>query len=56
VRKIEESPIEKLLVSDSIYKPPDKLSSKIEVLSVSHVFAEAILRIHEEKSLSSLFE
>lgn len=56
VERIENSPIEKLFVSDSIYNPPEKLGSKIEVLSVSHVFAEAISRIHEERSLSSLFE
>jgi ribose-phosphate pyrophosphokinase len=56
IERLENSPIEKLIVSDSIHFPPERLSPKIEVLSVSHVFAEAILRIHEEKSLSSLFE
>jgi ribose-phosphate pyrophosphokinase len=56
IERLENSPIEKLIVSDSIYMPAEKLSPKIEILSVSHVFAEAILRIHEEKSLSSLFE
>lgn len=56
IERLENSPIEKLIVSDSIQYLPERLSPKIEVLSVSHVFAEAILRIHEEKSLSSLFE
>jgi len=56
IERLESSPIEKLIVSDSIHFTPEKLSPKIEILSVSHVFAEAILRIHEEKSLSSLFE
>jgi ribose-phosphate pyrophosphokinase len=55
LERLEDSPIEKLYTSDTIYNPPEKHCSKIEVLSVAHVFSEAILRIHEEKSLSSLF-
>jgi ribose-phosphate pyrophosphokinase len=56
IEKLMESPIEKLIVSDTIYNPPERRCPKIEILSVSHVFSEAIFRIHEEKSLSSLFE
>ncbi len=56
LEKLNKSPIEKLFVSDTIYNPAEKTSPKIEVLSVSRLFADAILRIHEEKSLSSLFE
>ena len=56
LERIEKSPIEKFFVSDTIFHPDGKLGSKIEVLSVSAEFAEAILRIHEERSLSSLFE
>lgn len=55
IERIEKSPIEKFFVSDSVYHPREKLGKTIEVLSVSGVFAEAITRIHEEKSLSSLF-
>ncbi len=54
--KLKKSPIEMLFVSDTIYNPPEKLCPKIQVLSVSDLFAEAILRVHEERSLSSLFE
>ncbi|OGC91905.1 MAG: ribose-phosphate pyrophosphokinase [candidate division Zixibacteria bacterium RBG_16_53_22] len=56
IEKLMESPIERLIVSDTIYNPSRRLCPKLEVLTVSHVFSEAILRIHEEKSLSSLFE
>ena len=56
IEKINNSPIEKVFVADTIYNPPEKLSPKIEVLSVSNLFADAIVRVHEEKSLSSLFE
>jgi ribose-phosphate pyrophosphokinase len=55
IKKIEDSPIERIYVSDTIYHKPEDLSSKFEVLSVSTIFSEAILRIHEERSLSSLF-
>jgi len=56
IERIEKSPIEKFYISDTIFHLPGKLGSKMEVLSVAEVFAEAILRIHEERSLSSLFE
>ena len=56
MEKIENSPIEELFVSDSIQIPSEKCGSKIKVLSVSSLIAEAMMRIHEERSLSSLFE
>jgi ribose-phosphate pyrophosphokinase len=51
--KIEESVLEKLLVTDTI--PVKQEISKIKVLSVAELLGETILRIHEEKSVSSLF-
>jgi ribose-phosphate pyrophosphokinase len=54
IKKIEDSPIEKIYVSDTVSHDPEKLPSNFEILSVSEVFSEAILRIHEERSLSSL--
>mgnify|MGYP001134589814 CR=1 FL=1 len=56
IEKIENSPVEKIFVSDTIPLKNDKLkSNKIEVLSVSKLFAEAIDSIHEETSVSKLF-
>jgi ribose-phosphate pyrophosphokinase len=54
--KIENSPIEKLYVSDTINISRVKRFPKLEILSVAGVFSESILRIHEERSLSSLFK
>ncbi len=54
--KIENSPIEKLYVSDTINILEIKRFPKLEILSVADVFSESILRIHEERSLSSLFK
>ncbi|RKY85612.1 ribose-phosphate diphosphokinase [candidate division KSB1 bacterium] len=53
MEKIENSPISELTVSDTI--PLNTKSKKIKVLSVANVFGEAIKRIHEGKSISSLF-
>ena len=56
IEKIENSPVEKIFVSDTIPLKNDKLKcNKIEVLSVSKLFAEAIDSIHEETSVSKLF-
>ncbi len=56
VERIENSEIKKLLVTDTI-PLGDKLKrcSKIEILSVSGLLAEAIKRIHNGESVSSLF-
>ena len=44
----------KLYVTDSI--PLRVQNPKIEVISVAGLFAEAIIRTHENQSISSLFE
>jgi ribose-phosphate pyrophosphokinase len=53
---IEKSPIEKLVISDTISTEDKKLSSKFEIVSVAKMFAEAIMRIHKEESVSILFD
>ena len=56
VEKITDSDLEKLIVTDTI--PLEGLAKncdKIEVLSVAELFGEAIHRIHEGSSVSSLF-
>jgi ribose-phosphate pyrophosphokinase len=55
VQRIEESPIEQLVVTNTI---PDGVacgSAKIKCLSVAKLLAEAILSIHDETSVSRLF-
>lgn len=62
VKRIEESPMTKLFVTDTVEFNTAKAEkvvggplTKIETLSVARIFAEAVKRIHEGKSLSSLF-
>ena len=56
LEKIENSPIKKLVISDSIDQSKRVLPDKIEVLSCSELIGEAIRRIAAEESVSSLFE
>ena len=56
MERIEASAIEKLIVTDSIYLPEEKRIGKVEQISVGSLMADAIKRIHEDKSVSPLFE
>lgn len=54
IQRIEESPIEELIITDSI--PLDgKKSDKIKVLGIAPLLAEAIKRIYNDESVSALF-
>jgi ribose-phosphate pyrophosphokinase len=55
VERIEVSPIEKLLITDSIETQPVQFSAKIEVVSIAPLLAEAIKRIHNRASVSVMF-
>ena len=56
IQRIEESPIKELVVLNTIELPPEKKISKIKELSVAPIFADAINRIHEGISISTLFD
>lgn len=53
-QRIEDSPIDELLVTDTVQlRQP---SHKIKVLSIANIFAEAIQRIHTNDTISALFD
>src|SRR5207247_664692 len=56
MERLDESPIEQLIVTDSIETQPVELSKKVKVISVAPLFAEAISRIHNRESISVLFQ
>jgi ribose-phosphate pyrophosphokinase len=56
MERLDRSPIERLIVTDSIETQPVELSPKVSVVSVAPLFAEAIRRIHERESISVLFD
>ncbi len=54
--RIEESTLESLVVTDTVPQPPRTGQSKLAVVSVARHFADAIRAIHEETSISALFQ
>jgi len=55
VQKIQKSPLDELIVTDTLPLPRKKLIRKIRVLPVASLFADTILRTHRSESVSSLF-
>jgi ribose-phosphate pyrophosphokinase len=56
IERISNSQIKELVVTNSIPLPEEKQIDKITSLSVAPLIGEAITRIHEEKSVSILFD
>ncbi|MDE1549320.1 ribose-phosphate diphosphokinase [Jeotgalibaca caeni] len=56
IERLENSVIKEVIVTDSINIPEEKLSKKIVQVTVSQLIAEAIKRIHENRSVSPLFQ
>ena len=56
VQRLQNSALKELVVADTIPLPQEKRFSRIKVLSVASLLAEAIRRIHAEESVSSLFQ
>ena len=55
INNIKESALSKVIICDTILQSDEKKSEKIEMLSSAKLFSEAIRRIHNEESISSLF-
>ena len=53
--KLDESAIERIVVTNSIPIPLERRSAKVEVVSVAKLFADAIRAIHGGASVSELF-
>ncbi|RSL29568.1 ribose-phosphate diphosphokinase [Salibacterium salarium] len=56
IERIENSNIQELAVTNTITLPEEKNIEKITQLSVAPLIAEAIIRVHEQTSVSTLFE
>jgi ribose-phosphate pyrophosphokinase len=53
---IHESKITSVTVTDTVFTPPHMQNDKIHVLSVAPLLANAIRRIHDDSSVSALFQ
>lgn len=56
IRRIDESQIVSVLMTDSVEPLPHVSHSRIEVVSVAPLLGEAIKRIHSKESISVLFK
>ncbi len=54
--RIDRAFLEEFIITDTIPVPKEKMISKIKALSVASLFGEAIIRIHEDLSVSKLFD
>lgn len=55
VNTLQNSPLEKMIVTDTIQLPKEKEFSKLVQLSVDDLLKEAIVRIHNNQSIDTLF-
>lgn len=56
VERLQQAPIEEVIVTNTIQIPPENRPGKIKCLSVARLFGEAVRRIFEEISVSRLFD
>jgi ribose-phosphate pyrophosphokinase len=56
IERIQNSKIKELVVTNTILLPEEKKISKIKELSVAPLIGEAIVRVHEQQSVSTLFD
>ena len=56
IDRIQKSKIEKLLVTDTVSIKDEKKLDNMEIVTVAHVFGEAIRRVFDGESVSALFE
>lgn len=55
IERIQSSCLKEVVVTNTIPLPEEKQIDKIKVLSVAPLLGEAIIRVHEDRSVSELF-
>ncbi|GAW99379.1 ribose-phosphate diphosphokinase [Secundilactobacillus mixtipabuli] len=55
VTQMKNSPLKKVIVTDSIQMPESKQFDKLEIISVGNLIGQAIRRIYSEQSVGQLF-
>jgi len=56
IERLRNSIIEKIIITDTIPLHESKMCEKINQLSIAPLFAEAVIRVHNDRSISNLFE
>ncbi|WP_027364285.1 ribose-phosphate diphosphokinase [Desulfotruncus alcoholivorax] len=56
VDRLPKAPIKEVLVTNTIALPQSKIIDNLKILSVAPLLGEAIIRVHEDLSVSKLFD
>ena len=56
IERLQNSPLSKIVVLDTIDLPAEKRIGKIEIVSIDDIFAEAIERVYTDLPVSKLYE
>ncbi len=56
IDRINASPIEELVLTNTIPTPGTDVMPKLKVLSIAQIFAQTILNVYEDESVSAIFE
>ncbi len=56
IQRLAQAPVKEVLVTNTITLAEEKMMDKLKVLSVAPLLGEAIIRIHEDLSVSKLFD
>jgi ribose-phosphate pyrophosphokinase len=55
LERLKKADVEEVIVTDTVPVAPEKMGPPLKVLSVAPLLAEAIIRVHENRSVSELF-
>ena len=55
IERLKKAQVDEVIVTNSVPIAPEKLGPPLTVLSVAPLLAEAIIRVHENRSVSELF-
>jgi ribose-phosphate pyrophosphokinase len=55
MERLRKADVEEVIVTDTVPVPEDKVGAPLKVISVAPLLAEAIIRVHENRSVSELF-
>jgi ribose-phosphate pyrophosphokinase len=56
IERIKSSPIEELVLTNTLPLPPMDELPMLKVLSIAQIFAQTILNVYEDESVSAIFE